>query len=54
MDLVVYIPGSGPAVESGRVKLGGATIILVSEPRFRRFYELVLHYVCHALHLHIK
>ena len=27
---------------------------MVLEPRFSRFYELILHYVCHALHLHIK
>ena len=33
---------------------GGATFILVSEPRFRRFYELILNYVYHALHFHIK
>ena len=31
-----------------------ATFILLSEPRFRRFYEFILHYVCHALHFHIK
>ena len=50
MDLVVRVPGSGLVVRLG----GGATFILVSKPRFRQFYELILHYVCHALHLHIK
>ena len=38
--------GPRPRVQSSR--------LLVSEPRFRRFYELILHYVCHALHLYIK
>ena len=54
MDLVVRVPGSGPTVGSGRVGSGGVTFILVSEPMFRRFYEFILHYVCHALHFHIK
>ena len=46
-----------PRVRSSRLvgsDQGGTTFILVLEPRFRRFYELILHYVCHALHLHIK
>ena len=48
--------GLRPRVRSSRrVGVWGRDkFILVSEPRFRRFYELILHYVCHALHLHIK
>ena len=50
--------GPRPRVQSSRQvgsSQGGARhFILVSEPRFRRFFELILHYVCHALHLHIK
>ena len=38
----------------GRVGYKGATYLVVSDTRFRRFYELILHYVCYALHFHIK
>ena len=56
---MVRVPGFDLVVESGRVRGGGGggggvTFIFVLEPRFRRFYELILHYVCHALHFHIN
>ena len=34
--------GSDPPAGSGRVGLGGRHIIVVSEPRFRRFYKMIL------------
>ena len=59
MKCVLKINGfSGPRfpglVQSSSQVRGRATFIFVSKAKFRQLYELILHYVCHALHLHIK
>ena len=41
MILVASRTGFGSA-QTGRVGKGGATILLVSDPRFRRFYKMIL------------
>ena len=40
--------GLGSASESGRVGYGGVgrNILVVSEPRFRRFYKMIFEIVC--------
>ena len=48
--------------QPGRVELGVATLKVVSEPKFRRFYKMILklfvndfeNCLWHGLHLHIK
>ena len=40
-----FMQSASPDSVHHRVELGGATIILVSKPRFRLFYELTLNYV---------